>query len=234
MSNETSVSDLVKKLFDEEIESIRTFDPETQRSLEKIDAIQLFPAREFPLTDESIELFRQAFRSYFPEVSPKNSLYVDVSKGITPSGIEYYLPLFVEQTATLFDYLPSTAIVVSPTNFNTTAVAFYAEAEERYLQRKYDVNRPLLKPEHLFLSAEDLAVSMGSFAQISLDNPEASIELKDAKLADATNSLSVNFACHVPSELIIDGKLNQPAQALKQFIANFDGKILFVAESAGR
>ena len=160
------------ELFDEEIESIRTFDPETQRSLEKIDSIQLFPAREFPLTDESIKLFRQAFRSYFPEVSPKNTLYVDVSKGITPSGIEYYLPLFVEQTATLFDYLPSTAIVVSSTSFNTTALAFYAEAEERYLQRKYDVNRPLLKPEDLFLSAEDLVLNMRSFAQISLDNPE--------------------------------------------------------------
>ena len=222
------------ELFDEEIESIRTFDPETQRSLEKIESIQLFPAREFPLTDESIKLFRQAFRSYFPEVSPKNTLYVDVSKGITPSGIEYYLPLFVEQTATLFDYLPSTAIVVSSTSFNATAVAFYAEAEERYLQRKYDVNRPLLKPEHLFLSAEDLALSMRSFAQISLDNPEAITALGDVKVSVTASSQTVNFACHVPSELIIDGKLPEPAQALQQFIASFEGKILFVAESPGR
>ena len=88
------------ELFDEEVESIRTFDPETQRSLEKINQIQLFPAREFPFTDESIKLFRQNFRTYFPDTSPKCPLYVDISKGITPNGIEYYLPLFVEKTAT--------------------------------------------------------------------------------------------------------------------------------------
>ena len=90
------------ELFDEDIESIRTFDPESQRSLDKVKDIQLFPAREFPFTDEYIKHFRQAFREAFPETSAKNVLYVDVSKGITPSGIEYYLPLFVEQTATLF------------------------------------------------------------------------------------------------------------------------------------
>ena len=144
------------ELFDEEIESIRTFDAETQRSLELCTEIQLFPAREFPFTDESIKFFRQSFRDYFPETSPKNVLYVDISKGITPGGIEYYLPLFVEKTATLFDYLPPSAVLVATESFDSTAQAFYSEAEDRYQQRKYDVDRPLLAPEKLFLTADEL------------------------------------------------------------------------------
>ncbi len=208
------------ELFDEEIESIRTFDPETQRSLEKIDQIQLFPAREFPFTDESIKHFRQAFRTFFPEAPLKNTLYADVSKGIAPNGIEYYLPLFVEQTATLFDYLPSTAILVASDTFNATAQAFYAEAEERFEQRKYDVERPILKPEHLFLSAEELTQRTTAFARITLDNKEA--------------TESTTFTCHALPNVTLDAKQNEPAQALQQFISNFSGKILFVAESAGR
>ncbi len=208
------------ELFDEEIESIRTFDPETQRSLEKIDRIQLYPAREFPFTDEAIKHFRQAFRTSFPVASPKNTLYGDVSKGIAPSGIEYYLPLFVERTATLFDYLPSTAILVAPDTFNATAQAFYSEAGERFEQRKYDVERPILKPEYLFLSAEELAQRTTAFARITLDN----------KNTDESNA----FTCHPLPNVTLDAKLIEPAQALQQFIGSFAGKILFVAESAGR
>ncbi|MGR8998304.1 MAG: transcription-repair coupling factor [Gammaproteobacteria bacterium] len=208
------------ELFDEEIESIRTFDPETQRSLDKIDQIQLFPAREFPFTDEAIKHFRQAFRTFFPDTAPKNTLYVDVSKGIAPSGIEYYLPLFVEQTATLFDYLPSSAVLVAPDTFYATAQAFNAEAGERFEQRKYDVERPILKPEQLFLPAEELTQRTTAFARITLDNKET--------------SGSVAFTCHPLPNLTLDAKLNEPAQALQQFISNFTGKILFVAESAGR
>ncbi len=208
------------ELFDEEIESIRTFDPETQRSLEKINQIQLFPAREFPFTDESIKHFRQAFRDTFPEVSPKNTLYVDVSKGITPNGIEYYLPLFVEQTATLFDYLPSTAVLVVSETFDASAQAFYAEADERFQQRKYDIERPILKPEQLFLSAEDLAQRTAVFSRITLGNKET---------VD-----SVAFTCHPLPTITLDAKLSEPAKALQQFINAFSGKILFVAESAGR
>ena len=208
------------ELFDEEIESIRTFDPETQRSLEKITQIQLFPAREFPFTDESIKLFRQEFRATFPEISPKNTLYVDVSKGVTPNGIEYYLPLFVEKTATLFDYLPSSAVLVLPESLRTTAEVFYSEAEERYQQRKYDIDRPLLKPEKLFLSAQCLLDKIASFASVTINNEEA-VE-------------SVVFTCNQLPVIVLDNKLSEPAQALQKFISTFKGKILFVAESAGR
>jgi transcription-repair coupling factor (superfamily II helicase) len=210
------------ELFDEEIESIRTFDPETQRSLEKIDRIQLFPAREFPLTDEAIKHFRQAFRDAFPETSPKNHFYMDVSKGITPGGIEYYLPLFVDQMASLFDYLPKSAVLVTADTFDATAQAFYAEAEDRFQQRKYDADRPLLKPELLFLSTDELAQRTGAFARISLSGNTA----EDAG--------SIAFNCRSLPNVTIDAKLEQPAQALQQFVNGFAGKILFVSESAGR
>ncbi|MDD4906913.1 MAG: transcription-repair coupling factor, partial [Methylobacter tundripaludum] len=210
------------ELFDEEIESIRTFDPETQRSLEKIDRIQLFPAREFPLTDEAIKHFRQAFRDAFPETSPKNHFYMDVSKGITPGGIEYYLPLFVDQMASLFDYLPKSAVLVTADTFDATAQAFYAEAEDRFQQRKYDADRPLLKPELLFLSTDELVQRTGAFARISLGGNTA----EDAG--------SIAFNCRSLPNVTIDAKLDQPAQALQQFVNGFAGKILFVSESAGR
>ncbi len=208
------------ELFDEDIESIRTFDPESQRSLELCDEIQLFPAREFPFTDESIKDFRQAFREQFPETSPKNVLYVDVSKGITPSGIEYYLPLFVGQTATLFDYLPASSVLVTSDGFDTTAQAFYAEAEDRYQQRKYDVDRPLLPPTLLFLSAGELLQKVAAFARIAFDN---SVEA-DGK----------GFNYRPLPDLTIDAKLTEPAQRLQQFIKGHPSQILFVAESAGR
>lgn len=200
------------ELWDDEVDTIRTFDPETQLSLEKIEQIQLFPAHEFPFTDESIKQFRQAFREHFPNASSKNTLYVDVSKGITPNGIEYYLPLFVERTATLFDYLPKTTVLVLPEDFNQYSQSFCDEANQRYEQRKYDIERPLLKPELLFLSAQELAQIIDSFARIVLQSST------DNNLPDLT----------------IHNKQAEPAAALQQFVKAFSGKILFVAESAGR
>lgn len=205
------------ELFDEEIESIRTFDPESQRSLEKIDLIQLFPAREFPFTDDAVKHFRQTFREQFPQTSSKNTLYADVSKGLAFNGIEYYLPLFVTQTATLFDYLPTSAIVVDTDCFAKNSAAFYADAQERYEQRKYDLERPLLKPEQLFLSAEELAAKVSRFARITLE-PQT----------------LVGSPCKTLPDLALNAKLEQPAQRLQQFITGFAGKTLFVAESAGR
>lgn len=205
------------ELFDEEIESIRTFDPESQRSLEICDQIQLFPAREFPFTDAAIKHFRQAFRTCFPDTSLKNNLYSDVSKGIAPSGIECYLPLFVEQTATLFDYLPASAVLVMTDAIKPNSLAFYAEAEERFEQRKYDVERPLLGPSLLFLSAEELAQKIDAFARVMIDSKPVN-----------------NGACRPLPDLTINAKLDNPAQSLQQFVTHFAGKILFVAESAGR
>ncbi len=206
------------ELFDEDIESIRTFDPETQRSLEKIDEIKLFPAREFPFTDEAIKQFRQAFREQFPEVSAKNILYLDVSKGIAPGGIEYYFPLFVETTETLFDYLPDTTALVLPENYDDPAKQFSHEAEERYQQRKYDIHRPLLEPAKLFLSEDELRQKIEMFSRVILSK----------KLNDGNT-----FNCNALPDLTIDDRKKQPAEQLLAFLNNFSGKVIFVAETAG-
>ncbi len=205
------------ELFDEEIESIRTFDPENQRSLAKIDQVQLFPAREFPLTDASIKHFRQAFRDAFPDTPLSNSLYQDVSKAILPNGIEYYLPLFVENTATLFDYLPNTSVLVLPESFETLAEAFNHEADERYQQRQYNSERPLLAPRQLFLSADEIKQKSASFSQVEI-----------------SRRVDQDGPCRVLPDVSINAKLELPAQKLQSFIDGFNGKLLFIAESAGR
>ena len=206
------------ELFDEEIESIRTFDPETQLSKEKIDKVELFPAHEFPFTDDAIKHFRKSFREAFPETSEKNPIYQDVSKAVAPGGIEYYLPLFVEQTDTLFDYLPEDAVLVLPENFQVTAKTFWNEAEERYQQRKYDQHRPLLTPDRLFLDAEQLNQAVRGFYRIILADESAN---------------GVHFNCQSVPDVAIDNRLKEPAQKLRQFLEGFEGKVLFVAETAG-
>ncbi len=206
------------ELFDDEVETIRSFDPETQMSQEKINKFELFPAREFPFTDEAIKHFRQAFRDQFPDCSAKNTLYTDVSRQITPAGIEYYLPLFVDHTESLFAYLPKTALFVLPNGFADSANQFYSEAEERYQQRKYDKDRPLLPPAKLFLNNQEILHLTESFCRIVLN---------------ATGEPAYDFNClHLP-ELAIDSRQKEPAQALRQFIEHHRGKILFVAETAG-
>ncbi|AMK76199.1 MULTISPECIES: transcription-repair coupling factor [Methylomonas] len=206
------------ELFDDDVESIRSFDPDTQMSQDKMQKVELFPAREFPFTDEAIKRFRQAFREQFPDASPKNNLYLDVSKQIAPAGIEYYLPLFVERTESLFAYLPKTALFVLPANFAENAQRFYSEADERYQQRKYDTDRPLLPPTRLFLSAEEIQQHTDNFSRAVLDNE-----------AETAHS----FDCKLLPDVAIDSRLKEPAQRLRQFIEGFDGKILFVAETAG-
>jgi transcription-repair coupling factor (superfamily II helicase) len=209
------------ELWDDEVDTIRTFDPESQLSLEKIDQIQLFPAQEFPVDDTAIKQFRQAFREQFPNVSPKNTLYADVSKGISPNGIEYYLPLFVERTATLFDYLPSSTVLVLPAAVNQLSHTFYHEAELRFEQRKYDIERPLLQPESLFLSADEFLQTSNRYTRIVLND-------------DSSDETGYYFAAGNLPDLTINNKLSEPAHALQQFVQDFHGKVLFVVESAGR
>ena len=133
-------------LFDDEIESIRTFDPDTQRTREKVKQVRLLPAREFPLTDEAVSAFRQRYRAQI-EGDPKRSLiYREVSEGRAPGGLEYYLPLFFEETATLFDYLPHGALVCEAEGVREAAARFLDTVTTRYEQRRHDIERPLLPP----------------------------------------------------------------------------------------
>ncbi len=207
------------ELFDETVESIRTFDPETQLSIAKVEAIQLFPAREFPFTDEAIHHFRQAFRDAFPEDYQENSLYKDVSKGITPNGIEAYLPLFVDKMETLFDYLPATTAFILPDSLEHSVQQFSDEVDERFQQRKYDVERPLLAPELLYLQTDEFITHIEHFRRIYL-----------AKQSDETSWNGASIELPV---VRIDGRLSEPAGRLKAFIANSASRVLFVAETAG-
>lgn len=207
------------ELFDDEVESIRSFDPESQMSLEKLNQIALYPAREFPFTDEAIKRFRQNFREHFPNASPKNPLYLDVSKQIAPAGIEYYMPLFVEQTEALFDYLPKDALLVLPADYEKQAQAFSDDTEQRYQMRKYSADRPLLAPTELFLSSNELLKHTQNYSRVILDekHPQAIAVLNTSALATVA----------------IDNRLKEPTQALRQFMDSFRGKVLFVAETAG-
>ena len=211
------------ELFDEEIDSIRTFDPETQRSKDKVEAINLFPAREFPFDEESIKQFRRRYRTQFPDLPTHNPLYQDISKGIAPGGVEYYLPLFVEHTETLFDYLPKDTVFVVQGQVETAAAGFYEEAQRRYELRRGNIDRPALPVDTLYLSPDDLHDRMGKHPRIVLA----------AEPGETSSLPSISFACRQLPDLAIDPKQKQPAKALRDFLGDFTGKCLFVAETAG-
>src|SRR5580765_3877499 len=144
------------ELFDREIESIRTFDPETQRSAHKVDRINLLPAREFPLTEDSVKVFRNTLRERFPIDPRRCPIYQGIKEGTTPAGIEYYLPLFFERTETLFDYLSSEAVFVLAENALDAAEAFWQQAQTRYDSRAHDIERPILPVAELYLPPQEL------------------------------------------------------------------------------
>jgi transcription-repair coupling factor (superfamily II helicase) len=211
-------------LFDETIDSMRLFDPESQRSIERVDAIRLLPAREFPLTESAINRFRSNWRTRFAVNPGRCPLYKDVSQGLAPPGIEYYLPLFFEHTATLFDYLPANALVIVAEGVDEEAAdAFWAEVCARYEQGRHDLEWPLLKPAEMFLQTHELFGSVGGYPTIAIRQSAAT----DPK-ADAV------FATVIPPPIPIDARAADPLRAVKHFIQTFEGRVLFAAESKGR
>lgn len=212
------------ELFDDEIESIRTFDTETQRSLEQFEKIRLFPAREFPFDDSSIKLFRQGFRSKFPQASQRNPIYQDVSNGITPGGIEYYLPLLVKKTESIFKYCPADTIFVLADSALTAARSFYAETLSRYEQRRHDIDRPILDPDTLFLSPDQLEKTIENYPRIQLSTD--STNTSDSRVIR-------NFNTQCLPDISLKPQNKRPTEALENLVDGFDGNILFVAETAG-
>ena len=210
-------------LLDDEIDSIRTFDPENQRSLKKLTEINLLPAKEFPLSEEGITHFRQVWSEQFSGRPMNCPIYENVSSGLSPNGIEYYLPLFYSQTATLFDYLPENSVVIQGENVYQAAEQFWHEVRERYEQYRHDVTRPLLAPNKLFVTVEETFALCKNYEQISLHT---------AKLdSSAANN---NFATAELPELSIASQSKSPLQRLTVFLNQSQQRVLLVAESEGR
>ncbi|HSS65656.1 MAG TPA: transcription-repair coupling factor, partial [Gammaproteobacteria bacterium] len=210
-------------LFDEDIESIRTFDPESQRSAESVEHVRLLPAREFPMTDEAVRRFRQAWRERFEGDPNDCPIYRDVSSGLRPAGIEYYLPLFFEQTATLFDYLPPESLVIEYEDVYEAAQAFSSDVRERYSERAHDRERPLLPPDEMFIDSSQTYALFKPFMRVRLRRFEESLD--GAQHA---------FATRTPLRLPVDARAEEPLAAVERFVNDFRGRVLFVAESPGR
>ncbi|MGH8515997.1 MAG: transcription-repair coupling factor, partial [Panacagrimonas sp.] len=138
-------------LFDDEIETIRTFDPETQRSIDKVEAVRLLPAREFPTDKEGTEQFRRRYREYFPGDPARSRIYSETSRGYPPAGIEAWLPLFFGQTASLIDYLPKDIGVLPLADLTAALAADWSQIEDRFERLRGDIERPLMKPADLFI-----------------------------------------------------------------------------------
>ncbi|MGM9451801.1 transcription-repair coupling factor [Legionella bozemanae] len=211
------------ELFDDEIESLREFDTETQRTIEKIKEINVLPAREFPLNEQSQLLFRRAFREQFSGNPSQCPIYEAISEGQFPSGIEYYLPLFFEKTVTFFDYLPENAKVCLVENIQNNAEQFWQELNERFEQRRYDISRPILSPPACFINPTELLTKANTYEQLRLfQNPS------DRKGA------VVNFDIVPGPQLPIDRKTQEPLSQLRNYCADFSRRYLIVVESAGR
>lgn len=211
-------------LFDDEIESIKIFDPETQISIEETDSIRLLPAREYPLDEDGIARFRQGFRREF-EGNPKDCpIYNDISDGLSSSGAEYYLPLFFEHTATLFDYLPDNITIMSLDDALSESEAYFEQVLERFEVHRHDPERPILEPSRVFLTPDEFAHACQPLNRIDLQHYTHEQE----------NRLTANFATSAIPDVKINARATDPAFSLKQFIKTFDGNILLTAESAGQ
>jgi len=210
-------------LFDDEIETLRPFDPENQRSIDKVESIRLLPAREFPLKKEAVTGFRARFRERFDVDFRRCPIYQDLSTGITPAGIEYYLPLFYEETATLFDYLPEDSQVFSLPGIEQAAEQFWSDVRNRYEERRVDPERPLLPPAELFMPVEDC------FARLKLW-PRVVASQQDVEPGIGRE----RFTAQALPELAIEAKASEPLGKLRRFLDEYAGRVLFTAESAGR
>ncbi|MDX1633367.1 MAG: transcription-repair coupling factor [Marinobacter sp.] len=211
-------------LFDNEIETLRTFDPETQRSIDRIERIELLPANEFPWHKEARSAFRGRWFEQFPNAAKDAPIYQDITQAITPPGIEYYLPLFFDNTATLFDYLPPETRVFTAPGLETAVEQFQADAWGRYEERRHDRMRPILEPAQLFLRKEEMFSHLKRFARVS----------PQAEPAGGQSAREVHCPGAALPNVAMDGRATDPARRLREFLADFHGRVLICAESSGR
>ncbi|WP_118777717.1 transcription-repair coupling factor [Neisseria lactamica] len=201
-------------LFDDEIDSIKTFDTETQRTISPVSEIRLLPAHEFPTDSEAQKIFRSRFREEVDGNPNDAAVYKAVSNGHFGAGVEYYLPLFFEnELETLFDYIGEDALFVSLDDVHAEANRFWSDVKSRYAMAQGDETYPPLLPQHLYLSADVFAGRLKNYGQVLPD---------------------VSGKEHTLPDLAVNRQSDEPLQALKDFQTAFEGRILLCAESLGR
>jgi len=203
-------------LFGDEVDSIRTFDPDTQRSLYPVPEVRLLPGREFPMDEAARNAFRARWREKIDGDPSRHRIYKDIGAGLATAGIEYYLPLFFEQTATIFDYLGDDAALVLHGEVDDALQHFWTDTRERHRFLQHDAERPLLPPEELFLRSEDF---------FTLVNARATLLLRGAG--------EVDWARPLP-DVSVDRGATEPLAALERHIDTTPHRVLLVAESEGR
>src|SRR5690606_37802713 len=213
-------------LLDDEVDTLRTFDPETQRTIDQVDNIRLLPGREFPLTAAAIKTFRERWHETFDVDHRRCPVYQDVSQGIAPAGVEYYLPLFFNESsfgecASLFDYLPAQTVIVADQGIEATAQGFWHEASDRYEQRRHNIERPILPPPRIFEPVEQLFARFKGHQQVVVS--ETALDVGAGRTV---------FGSEPPPPLAIDAKADDPITVLRNF--SVCRRVLLYAESAGR
>jgi len=208
-------------LDDDVIDAIKTFDVDTQRTLYAVKEIRMLPAREFPLDDAGRARFRSRWRELFEGDPSKKRLYRDVSNGVPAAGIEYYLPLFFESVATLFDYLPSGCTLALHHDIGGAIQEFWRDANSRYKMAGGDPDRPLLAPPQLFLPADEFHVRAQAFPRVDL------VEKPEEENRQAVEAVPL-------PPLAVDRRAHDPLAALKRFLDTSGLRVLIAAESPGR
>ena len=210
-------------LFDNEIDSIRLFDPETQRSIEKVDSLRVLPAREISLSDENIALFRKNWRYYFQGNPNEYSIYRDVSQSIAPAGIEYYLPLFYKETSTFFDYINNDSLLIFDEEVFISAELFMEDIASRHQQESENNERLILSPDKIFLDLDYLKSISNEFTQIHISNLKIDADLD-----------FIEYDSSMPVGIPVDARSKNPIKLFNNFLNEFKGRVLIAAETKGR
>ncbi|GAB3433602.1 transcription-repair coupling factor [Massilia solisilvae] len=206
-------------LFGDEIETIRTFDADTQRSLYPVKEVRLLPGREFPMDEQSRTAFRGRWRERFEGDPTRSPIYRDIGNGIAPAGIEYYLPLFFDETATLFDYLPQEAPLAFVGDIDAAIQRFWLDTESRYRFLKADRERPILPPEEIFLSAEQFFTRAKPHGRWAITR-------------DAGGQAS-ELSAPIP-DIAVNRRLEDPLANLRSYLMRTQTRVMICAESNGR
>lgn len=209
-------------LFDDEIESIRYFDADTQRSRGDAEEISLLPAREFPLNEDGIANFRGAFRRMFEGDPRTQKMYTEISGARAPAGAEFFLPLFFDEMRALFDYVRAQQLWILPPNFEEIAGAHWAEIQDRYQNANYDPERRVLPPKMLHIPPQELHAQLAPHARV--------LRVDSAANQNATWSAP----CELPRQFPVDAREESPYRPLLEHLENARHRILLAVETAGR